>query len=445
MKGIVISGTGSGVGKTSVTTGLMRALSESMKVQGYKVGPDFIDPMYHTLATGRPSRNLDTFMMSKGTVERLVGHTARDADICIVEGVRGLYEGLTGTGEEGSTAEMAKLLGFPVVLVVNARSLTRSAAAMVNGFRAFDPEVNVAGVILNNVTGPQHRRKLREAFAGSSDVPVLGMIERDACGGLKERRLGLCAVGSEDWDVVDGLGGLASQMDIDSVLDVCERFEREDPEPEFPYARRRSGLRAAVPLDDAYCFYYHDNLEAMRASGMDVRTFSPLAGDMLPDADFYYLGGGYPELHMDAISENRDFLEGLRNASAEGRAVMGECGGLMTMCSSVSDAAGRVFRGAGVFDAECMMTDVRHGPSYVLARGTEANPLFRGMAVRAHEFHYSDVRPRGTPVFGFDVLRGQGIDGRRDGLVLKNSVGSYMHQHALSSEDWLAGVVGAVP
>ena len=176
MKGFVIAGTGSGVGKTSITTGLLSLLAKKNVVQAYKVGPDFIDPMYHTIATGRQSRNLDSFMMTEEKLRQLVGYTSRDADLCVVEGVRGLFEGLSGRTDECSTAEMAKMLGFPVILVINARSLTRSVAAIVRGFQAFDPDVNIAGVIMNNVSGPQHERKLREAMDEYTDVDIIGIV-----------------------------------------------------------------------------------------------------------------------------------------------------------------------------------------------------------------------------------------------------------------------------
>ena len=192
MRGVVLAGTGSGVGKTSVTTGLMSRLSKSMRVQAFKAGPDFIDPMYHTAATGRRSRNLDSFLMDDGTIRNLVGYASRDADICVIEGVRGLYEGLRGDDDVGSTAYLAKLLGFPVILIVDARSLTRSAAAIVNGFRSFDPDVNIAGVILNNVSGRQHTDKLRTAMERyCPDVQLVGMIPKNPDKALEQRYLGL--------------------------------------------------------------------------------------------------------------------------------------------------------------------------------------------------------------------------------------------------------------
>lgn len=443
MKGVVISGTGSGVGKTSIATGLMSRLSKRMSVQAFKAGPDFIDPMYHTAATGRPCRNLDSFLMDDSTLRNLAGYASRGADMCVVEGVRGLYEGFSGDGDLGSTAYVAKLLGFPVILVVDARSLTRSAAAVVNGFRSFDPDVRIAGVILNNVSGGQHAGKLRTAFETyCPDVRLVGMILKSPGKALEQRYLGLRTLRTFAEREITPLQDLTEPIDLEAVMDIAESSDVDLP-TSSPYTRRDCGLRAAVPMDEAFCFYYRENIECLEESGFRVETFRPTDGDPLPDADLYYLGGGYPELHASAISENTDFLEGLRTASEDGRAVIGECGGLMAMCSSITDKDGNVHRMSGVLDAEARMTGVRHGPTYVVAEATADNPMFSG-GVRGHEYHYSDVFPRGGSTYGFDVLRGAGIADRRDGLVRGNAIGSYMHQHALSERDWIGTAVRRV-
>ena len=440
MKGVVIAGTGSGVGKTSVTTGLMSRLSKSMKVQAFKAGPDFIDPMYHSAATGRPSRNLDSFLMDDSTIVNLAGFASKDADLCVVEGVRGLYEGFSGDDDLGSTAYLAKLLGFPVILVVDARSLTRSAAAVVNGFASFDPGVRVAGVILNNVSGEQHTRKLEKAFETyCPGIRVVGMIPKSPGKALEQRYLGLKTLKTFAEREITPLQELTEPVDLDAVMDIAESVDVDLP-CSSPYAERDCGLKAAVPMDDSFCFYYRENIECLEASGFRVETFRPTDGDPLPDADLYYLGGGYPELHASRLSENGDFAEGLKTAADEGRTVIGECGGLMAMCSSIEDKNGTRFPMAGIFDAEARMTGVRHGPTYVIADASPDNPSFRGR-VRGHEYHYSDVFPAGVPSYGFDVVRGKGIADSKDGLVKGSCIGSYMHQHALSEEDWIGPAV----
>lgn len=437
MRGIVIAGTGSGVGKTSISTGLMSLLSKRYKVQAYKVGPDFIDPMYHTAATGRPSRNVDSFLMSDDIIRNVVGHTGSDADICVVEGVRGLYEGFTGDGDTGSSAYVAKLLGFPVILVIDVGSLTRSAAAIVNGFRAFDPEVRIAGVILNKVSGQQHGDKVGVAMRTyCSDITVVGRIPKTSKA-VPQRHLGLAVPDMRGGPFLEPFEELAHHIDSDEVMSIAEEASADLP-VKPPYYVRDAGATAAVPVDDAYCFYYRDNLDCLRASGIEPRFFSPVAGDPIPDADMAYLGGGYPELHAEEISRNLDFLEGLANMAAEGKPVMGECGGMMTMCRSTTDKEGREFAMSGILPARSEFVSIRHGPTYVMAEATRENPFFAGYTI-GHEYHYSETCPDEGGTYGYKVNRGLGIADKRDGLIAGNAMGTYMHQHALSYRDWAKG------
>lgn len=438
MKGFVIAGTGSGVGKTSITTGIMSLLSKHHKVQGFKVGPDFIDPMYHSVATGRPSRNLDSFMMDESRIRNLVGYASKDADLCVIEGVRGLYEGFQGDSDIGSTASVAKMLGLPVVLVVDAGSLTRSSAAIINGFRSFDPDVKIAGVILNKVSGSQHSDKLDVAMSTyCQGVKVAGKIRKDNENSLGQRHLGLDTILDENRSGIESLERLADPVDLDVLMDIAETAEGDLPD-QSPYVKRDVGAKIAVPYDDAYCFYYRENLECLEASGLQVKRFSPVNGDMLPDADAVYLGGGYPELHADDLAENRDFLEGVKNMSDEGRPVLGECGGLMSMCSGMVDKEGKRHRMIGIFGCDSVFVNKRHGPTYVIADANDSNPLFKGQ-VRAHEYHYSEVEASKDDDYGFSLRRGAGITDSKDGLVRRNTIGTYMHQHALSTDDWAKG------
>ena len=438
MKGFVIAGTGSGVGKTSVTTGIMSLLSKKYKVQGFKVGPDFIDPMYHSAATGRPCRNLDSFMMDNGTIRNLVGYASKGSDVCVVEGVRGLYEGFAGDSDIGSTAYIAKLLKLPVILVVDAGSLTRSTAAILNGFKAFDPSVNIAGVILNKVSGSQHSDKLDVAMSTyCSDVKVVGKIRKDRENTLGQRHLGLNTIVDPERSGLDCLERLVDTLDMDVLMGIAETTDSDLPTAS-PYVERKANAKIAVPFDDGYCFYYRENLECLEASGFKVERFSPVAGDNLPDADAVYLGGGYPELHADEISSNKDFLEGVRNMSLEGAPVLGECGGLMSMCSGMVDPQGKRHDMIGIFGCDSVFVNKRHGPTYVMADANRNNPLFTG-SVRAHEYHYSEVCASKDEVYGYDLKRGAGITDSKDGLVARNSLGTYMHQHALSTKDWAKG------
>ena len=416
----------------------MSLLSKRYKVQGFKIGPDFIDPMYHTVATGRASRNLDSFLMDDDTVRNLVGYASEDSDLCIVEGVRGLYEGFSGDSDIGSTAYIAKLLDLPVVLVIDSGSLTRSTAAIINGFRSFDTGVNIAGVILNKVSGQQHSDKLDVAMTTyCSDVKVVGKIKKDRENTLAQRHLGLDTILDADRNGVESLEKLADPLDLDILMDIAESTDSDLP-TESPYVRRDGEASIAVPYDDAYCFYYRENLECLESSGFRIRRFSPVAGDMLPDADAVYLGGGYPELYASEIAANGDFREGVRNMAFEGKPILGECGGLMSLCSGMVDKEGGRHDMIGIFGCDSVFVNKRHGPTYVIADASPGNPLFSG-SVRAHEYHYSEVTATGSEPFGFDIRRGQGIVGKKDGLVFKNTLGTYMHQHALSSKDWARG------
>jgi cobyrinic acid a,c-diamide synthase len=441
---LVIAGAGSGVGKTVIATGLMSRLARTKRVQGYKVGPDFIDPMFHAAATGRPSRNLDSFLLDASTLNNLFGWSSAAADLAVIEGVRGLYDGLTSTGDTGSTAEIAKMLQAPVVLVVNARSLAKSAAAVVLGFKMLDPHVNVAGVILNNVSGDRHRRKAVEAVEALTGTEVVGTVERQR-ERLPERHLGLVTLAERD-----DAGTLLRQLEemvADVDLDRLEAIARSAPDLDLPTAAPYRvgdgrGITFAVPRDRSFCFYYPENLEALEAAGARIKYFRPTEGDPLPDCDAIYMGGGYPEVHAADLAANGDFLGGVHQLSAEGKLVYGECGGMMAMCRSIR-AYGAEHRMSGIFAADAVLTADRQGLAYVQARGTADNFLCPGRAVRAHEFHYSRLEPLPLGPYGYSVLRGTGIGDGADGVMVRRSIGTYMHQHALSDGTWGPSLVAA--
>jgi cobyrinic acid a,c-diamide synthase len=277
MRKLVIAGAGSGVGKTTITTGIISRLSKRHTVQAFKVGPDFIDPMFHTMASGRPSRNLDSFFMDKDTLGNLFGWSTQDADIAVIEGVRGLYDGLTATGDTGSTAEIAKLFDASVILVVNARSLAKSAAAVVLGFKMLDPEVRIEGVILNQVSGERHRQKAVEAVETMTGTRVVGTIERDS-NRLAERHLGLVTPGDADSrKAIAQVEELVKDIDLEPLLEISEKGK----EPVYPTSApfpvlERKGVRIGVPRDEAFSFYYPENLESLQAAGAELVVFKPL-------------------------------------------------------------------------------------------------------------------------------------------------------------------------
>ncbi len=298
-KRIILAGAGSGVGKTTtIATGLMSRLSKRMKVQGYKVGPDFIDPMFHSAATGRPSRNLDSFFMDGGTIRNLFGWSSADADLAIVEGVRGLYDGLTATGDIGSTAEIAETDRSPCGARRQCRSLAKSAAAHVLGFKHLDPDINIAGVILNQVSGDRHKQKAVEAVEKLTDTEVIGVIERRT-DRMPERHLGLVTLPEKDdvTAVLERTEEMVAGVDLDRLLSIAEDVEQVDLPTTSPFPSGSSkGVRFAVPRDKVFSFYYQENLESIEAAGGRITDFSPVEGGPISDVDAVYLGGGYPEV-----------------------------------------------------------------------------------------------------------------------------------------------------
>jgi len=416
----------------------MASLSKRMTVQGYKCGPDFIDPMFHALATGRPGRNLDGFMMPHAAMESHFQRSSRDADISIFEGVRGLYESLDWDVDTGSTAEIAKLLDIPVLLMINTRSLTRSAAALVKGFRALDPDVNLAGVILNNVSGPSHQRKASKAIEELAGIEVVGTIWRNA-------ELTLPTLPTEEGLDLDSLSKIMmEEIDVERILSIAESAPAPRGIDEGPPAEKTGeGLRAAVPLDPGFNLYYPEHLETMRSLGAEVIHYSPCEGESPPEADLHYLGGGRPDLFARELSENHSFIEALSNAAAEGIPVVAEGEGSLTLCRNLIDLDGERYPMAGLLPADGEQCRRRQGLSYVIAKVRDGSKLFPVETFHAHEFHYSRMIPDDGAAFCYDVLRGKGITARSDGLRSGSALGSLMHQHVLSSPWWVPSLLRA--
>ncbi|MGB8309391.1 MAG: Ni-sirohydrochlorin a,c-diamide synthase [Methanoregula sp.] len=450
MKSLLITGDRSGSGKTSITLALAALLKNEGTVQTFKVGMDYIDPSYLSAVSGRPCRNLDNFVLSEGQIRNIFLQGSRGADIALVEGVRGLYEGAEALDDSGSTAAIAKVLDLPVILVISAQSITRSAAAIVKGFQAFDPEIRIAGVILNQVKGGTHREKATRAIEYYCGVPVIGAIPRMEEMQLAMRHLGLVpyreGAGRGDFNdrirtITDIIG---KYVDLDRLLALAKEIPSIGKE-KVPEPASGHNLRIGVAYDEAFNFYYADLLDVLPSLGATVVQFSPVH-DRLPDADGYIIGGGYPELFVPELEENDRMREAIRDVSRNGTPIYAECGGLMYLTDTMvlrkgwqgqdTEISGEM---CGVFPGETRMP-ARRVVSYV--EGTSVQDCPMGAArFRGHEFHYSEVVLDPATRYAYHLSRGIGIKDTLDGAVVSNTLGSYTHLHPVGSRDMFRNFV----
>lgn len=436
---IMIAGERSGVGKSTITMGILLALkARGLDVQSFKNGPDFLDPMHHNETGDRISRNLDTWMFPDW-VPTSFHRASSGADISVIEGSMGLYDGMGGRNEEGSSAHLAKRLRCPVVLIIDARSCSRSAGAVAKGFKTFDPAVEVKGVIFNQVGSRNHLGMLEEAIEGLGLISLGGVPRnKDAC--LDSRHLGLVpAKESDNGERYDEMRRMVEgDLDLDAMLGIARDAAEWDRAEDGPIERMGS-FRLAVAKDEAFNFYYEDNLDIMRSLGAEIIEFSPVHGD-LPDADGYYLGGGYPELHLDALEANDAVRGSLLRRAEEGTPVYAECGGLMYLCRTVKGQDGRVREMTGAFDAKVEMTSKLQALGYVEASCIEDSILSpAGGKVRGHVFHYSRATVNDAERFAYRLSKDKGIEGPLDGMVRGSALASYLHLHFGSNLDFARG------
>jgi cobyrinic acid a,c-diamide synthase len=435
----VVAGTSSGVGKTTVATGLMAALHRrGLSVGAAKVGPDFIDPGYHGAATGRPGRNLDAWMCGTAAVPALAARAAAGCDLLVVEGVMGLYDGAAdaGPGGRGSTAEVARLLEAPVLLVVDARGLSHSVAALVAGYRAFDPAVRVAGVVLNRVGSDAHETLLRDALAPSG-LAVLGVLRRDDAFAWRDRHLGLVPVVEQAAAVRTSLEHLAARVaegcDLEAIVGLASSAPPREVS-DLPLPGRVGRARVAVASGAAFSFAYPDNLEALAEAGAELVPFDPRHEPMLPaGTSGLVAGGGFPEEFGAELAANRPLLDDVARRVAAGLVVWAECGGLLWLCRSLDH-----HRLAGVVPARATMTDRLH-LGYRRARTRLACPLGPpGTEIDGHEFHYSTVEPAG----GALELRSR-FGERQEGFAGSRLLATYLHTHLSTRPDLAEAFVRA--
>jgi len=437
---IVIAGVRSGVGKTTIATGIMGALTRrGLKVQPFKAGPDYIDPSYHKLACGVPSRNLDTWLCEHSTVLELFQRASAGRDVSVVEGVMGVFDGHSSLTEEGSTAQLAKLLGAPVILIADAAKVARSVAAEI--LEKFDPDLNVAGVILNGVGSDRHLDFCKPQIEATTGLPVLGYLPRKEEFIQPERHLGLIptvegTVAQQWYDSV--INQVEATMDVPGILKLAQTARTPEAAPGvYPESPVPARTTIAVAQDMAFNFYYQDSLDLLTAWGAELAPFSPLDDDRLPaGAQGIYLGGGFPELFASQLSKNEPMHEAIRQAVARGVPVYAECGGLMYLGKSLSDLDGVTHPMIGVIPAESAMSQTRLTLGYREVESCSDSPvLLRGQRVRGHEFHWSTLAQQ--PEADESVYKVIDQDNRPDGFRTRNVWASYVHIH-LGSRPGLA-------
>ena len=438
IKGIIIGGTHSGAGKTTLTLGLMAALRRrGLTVAPFKVGPDFIDPGHHALIAGRPGRNLDGWMLTQVYNRDNFHRQAAGCDLAVVEGVMGLFDGFSGSDEAGSTAQMAKWLDLPVLLVVDAASMARSAAALVQGFERFDPQVRFAGVVFNNLGSEGHLTCLKAAMEAYLSMPVLGGLLRDQRLQMAERHLGLFTAEEQPLSP-EQVAMLADRIEAGVDLGrLMERMAEVQPLPSpspVPWRTTEPAVRVGVARDRAFCFYYPDNLELLTAAGITLVPFSPLTDKILPEnLDGIYLGGGYPELHAQRLAENRTLRIAIRDASRRGMPIYGECGGFMYLCRELKTREGQCYPMSDCFPFRSRMHARLRTLGYRQVQ-LQADTLLgtKDEWLRGHEFHYSaleDPDAAGRTDTVYSVVSRKGDAARPEGYQVHRTLGSYVHLH----------------
>lgn len=453
MAHLLISAAHKSSGKTTITLGLCAALAaRGLQVQPFKKGPDYIDPMWLGTAARRPCHNLDFYTMERDEIRATFARYAARADVSLIEGNKGLYDGLDLEGSN-SNAALAALLDAPVVLVIDAQGMTRGIAPLILGYQAFDRGIRIAGVILNKLGGKRHESKLRAVIEHYTDVPVLGAVQNAPELQIVERHLGLIPsheTGLAD-DRIDRIARVvAQQVDLDRLLAIARTAPAVSYAPMAEAALPAADVRIGIARDAAFNFYYPGDLDALRAAGAELVEIDMLRDERLPEIDGLLIGGGFPETQMEQLQANVSMRTAVRRAIENGLPVYAECGGLMYLARSI-EWQGRKCEMVGAVPGDAVMHDRPVGRGYIRLRETGAGPWpLAGAAgqlgeIAGHEFHYSSLEnlPAGLK-YAFEVLRGSGIDGRHDGIVYKNMLAGYAHLRDVRGNRWAARFVDHV-
>ncbi len=452
MKRILVSAAHKSSGKTTISIGLCAALRQKgLAAQPFKKGPDYIDPMWLSEASGRACRNLDLYLMNPDEVVSTFQRHGEGSDIGIVEGNKGLYDGLALDGSN-SNAALAKLLDLPVVLVIDARGMTRGIAPLILGYQAFDREISIAGVILNNLGGARHESKLRAVIEHYTDVPVIGAVHHDERLEIVERHLGLMPSNEsgESIERIRKIGdSIAEQVDLDRLLRLAEK-----PSLTTTYSRDvsplpvREKVRIGIARDKAFGFYYVDDIEALEAAGAELVEFDTLKDVQIPEVDALFIGGGFPELFGKELEANASMRQEIRNRIESGMPVYAECGGLMYLARTITHK-GQTFEMVGAIPGDVVMHERPIGRGFVHLVENESHPwpcpVARSCGQKAHEFHYSSIEnlPEDAK-YAYRVARGHGIDGSRDGIVVNNLLAQFTHQRSIGGCYWAARFVAFI-
>lgn len=443
---LTVTALGGDGGKTLVSLGLLAvSRAHAMSVAPFKKGPDYIDAAWLSLAAGRPTRNLDTFLMSSERIISSFNRGCSGNELAIIEGNRGLYDGVDASGTH-STAALSRLLAAPVVLVINATKSTRTLAAIALGAKMLEPQTNLCAVILNNIATARHERVAKSAIEGETGLPVVGAIRRyRGESPLPGRHLGL--VTPEEHarakEAIDRARVMVeSDVDFESLLELVSPGTALEVEEEGGHSDSAPSVNVGVIRDSAFSFYYPENIESLREQGARIVELSSLTTTQLPsDLDALVIGGGFPETHADQIADNQRLLSSLKNSAEAGLPIYAECGGLMLLCRTLTWKS-KCFDMAGVFPVDVVVQKKPAGHGYCVVRVDEKNPFFDvGDVLRGHEFHYSTVNQRPEVATAYAVERGNGCFDKRDGLVYKNVLASYAHLHALATPQWANGVI----
>jgi len=441
MPRVFISAAHKSSGKTTLTLGLCAALhARGHAVQPFKKGPDYIDPLWLGMAAQRPCYNLDFHMMQRSEIEQQFAHAASNARISLIEGNKGLYDGLDLDGSN-SNAALAKLLGAPVVLVIDARGMTRGVAPLILGYQAFDRDIRIAGVILNNLGGSRHESKLRAVIEHYTDVEVIGAVQHDASLQIAERHLGLVAANEQHAArlQIQHVGEcVAAQVDLDRLLAIADRAPGLDITLPAQAAASAERIRIGIAHDQAFGFYYSEDLDCLRAANVELVELDTLHAQALPEMDGLIIGGGFPEMFMAELEANSSLRTQIRSAIESGLPAYAECGGLMYLSKRLS-WQGKTCEMVGVVPGDTVMHDRPIGRGYARLQPTGEDRWQESAPIPAHEFHYSSLENLPSDsIYAYQVLRGHGIDGQHDGYQKHNLLAGYVHRRGTGAQGWIA-------